>query len=65
MPSEIAHGKSNDAIADQLVLSNRAFQRHINAIFVKLILSQEEDVRQRVKAALIYLAQRSFTELST
>jgi len=56
--SEIAQGKSNHAIADQLVLSKRAVEKHINAIFLKLGLSQDEDVSRRVKAALIYLAQQ-------
>jgi DNA-binding NarL/FixJ family response regulator len=56
--SEIAQGKSNRAIADQLVLSKRAVEKHINAIFLKLNLSHDEDISRRVKAALIYLSQR-------
>jgi DNA-binding NarL/FixJ family response regulator len=56
--SEIAQGKSNQAIADQLVLSRRAVEKHINAIFLKLKLTHDEDVSRRVKAALIYLSQR-------
>jgi DNA-binding NarL/FixJ family response regulator len=56
--SEIAQGKSNQAIADQLVLSKRAVEKHINAIFLKLKLTHDEDVSRRVKAALIYLSQR-------
>jgi DNA-binding NarL/FixJ family response regulator len=59
--SEIAQGKSNQAIADQLVLSKRAVEKHINAIFLKLDLTRDEDVSRRVKAALIYLSQRSTT----
>jgi DNA-binding NarL/FixJ family response regulator len=55
---EIAQGKSNRAIADQLVLSKRAVEKHINAIFLKLRLTHDEDVSRRVKAALIYLSQR-------
>ena len=57
--SEIAQGKSNQAIADDLVLTKRAVEKHINAIFLKLGLSRAEDVSRRVKAALIYLSQRS------
>ena len=53
--SEIAQGKSNQAIADKLVLTKRAVEKHINAIFLKLGLTQAEDVSRRVKAALIYL----------
>ena len=60
--SEIAQGKSNQAIADQLVLSKRAVEKHINAIFLKLDLTRDEDVSRRVKAALIYLAQRPAAE---
>ena len=60
--SEIAQGKSNQAIADHLVLSKRAVEKHINAIFLKLDLTHDEDVSRRVKAALIYLSQRSTAE---
>jgi DNA-binding NarL/FixJ family response regulator len=54
--SELAQGKSNHAIAEHLVLTKRAVEKHINAIFLKLNLSQDEDVSRRVKAALIYLS---------
>jgi DNA-binding NarL/FixJ family response regulator len=60
--SEIAQGKSNQAIADQLVLSKRAVEKHINSIFLKLDLTRDEDVSRRVKAALIYLSQRSLAD---
>jgi DNA-binding NarL/FixJ family response regulator len=52
----MAQGKSNQAIAEQLFLSRRAVEKHINAIFMKLGLAHAEDVSRRVKAALIYLA---------
>ena len=55
--SEIAQGKSNMAIAEHLVLTKRAVEKHINAIFLKLGLTQAEDFSRRVKAALIYLSQ--------
>jgi DNA-binding NarL/FixJ family response regulator len=54
--SEIAQGKSNAAIADSLVLTKRAVEKHINSIFLKLNLSDVEDVSKRVKAALLFLA---------
>jgi DNA-binding NarL/FixJ family response regulator len=54
--SEIAQGKSNAAIADSLVLTKRAVEKHINSIFLKLSLSDSEDVSKRVKAALLFLA---------
>jgi DNA-binding NarL/FixJ family response regulator len=53
----VARGHSNQAIADELVLTKRAVEKHINAIFLKLGLSQAEEVSRRVKAALIYLAE--------
>jgi DNA-binding NarL/FixJ family response regulator len=54
--SEIAQGKSNAAIAESLVLTKRAVEKHINSIFLKLNLSDIEDVSKRVKAALLFLA---------
>jgi DNA-binding NarL/FixJ family response regulator len=55
--AEIAQGKSNSAIAESLVLTKRAVEKHINAIFLKLNLSEAEDVSKRVKAALVFLAE--------
>lgn len=52
----IAEGRSNTAIAAELVLTKRAVERHINAIFSKLDLHDAVDVSRRVKAALLYLA---------
>jgi DNA-binding NarL/FixJ family response regulator len=54
--SEIAQGKSNAAIASSLVLTKRAIERHINAIFTKLELGNPNDVSRRVKATLLFLA---------
>jgi DNA-binding NarL/FixJ family response regulator len=54
--SEIAQGRSNAAIADSLVLTKRAVEKHINSIFLKLNLSDSEDVSKRVKATLLFLA---------
>jgi DNA-binding NarL/FixJ family response regulator len=54
--AEIAQGKSNAAIADSLVLSKRAVEKHINAIFMKLGLAAADDVSKRVKAALMFLS---------
>jgi DNA-binding NarL/FixJ family response regulator len=52
----IAEGRSNSAIADELVVTKRAVERHINGIFLKLDLRDAEDVSRRVKAALLYLS---------
>jgi DNA-binding NarL/FixJ family response regulator len=54
----VAQGESNQGIADELVLTKRAVEKHINAIFLKLGLSESLEVSRRVKAALIYLAER-------
>jgi DNA-binding NarL/FixJ family response regulator len=54
--AEIASGKSNAAIAESLVLTKRAVEKHINSIFWKLGLTSSDDVSRRVKATLMYLA---------
>jgi len=56
--ARIAQGLSNAAIADELVVTKRAVERHINAIFLKLGLRDAEDVSRRVKAALVYLSSQ-------
>ncbi|MBV9310503.1 MAG: response regulator transcription factor, partial [Solirubrobacterales bacterium] len=53
---EIASGKSNSAIAESLVLTKRAVEKHVNSIFAKLGLPEDQDVSRRVKATLMYLA---------
>jgi DNA-binding NarL/FixJ family response regulator len=55
--AEIAQGKSNSAIAESLVLTKRAVEKHINSIFLKLGLTGAEDVSKRVTAALLFLAE--------
>ena len=54
--SELAQGKSNAAIARSLVLTKRAVEKHINAIFTKLELPSPDDVSRRVTAALLFLS---------
>jgi DNA-binding NarL/FixJ family response regulator len=54
---QIAQGKSNTAIAQSLVLTKRAVEKHINAIFLKLGLADAQDVSKRVKATLIMLSE--------
>jgi DNA-binding NarL/FixJ family response regulator len=51
----IAEGRSNNSIADTLMVTKRAVERHINGIFLKLDLGEASDVNRRVKAALLYL----------
>jgi DNA-binding NarL/FixJ family response regulator len=58
----IAEGKSNTAIADSLVLTKRAVEKHINAIFLKLNLSHSQEAERispRVTAALTFLSETS------
>lgn len=55
--AEMAEGKSNAAIAQSLVLTKRAVEKHIGAIFQKLGLEDDEVVSRRVTAVLLYLAE--------
>ena len=55
----MAKGNSNAAIADSLVLTKRAVEKHVNSIFMKLGLSASENVSKRVKATLMFLADIS------
>jgi DNA-binding NarL/FixJ family response regulator len=53
----IAEGKNNAAIATRLFLTERAVEKHINSIFSKLGLQEEQDVHRRVRATLLYLSE--------
>jgi DNA-binding NarL/FixJ family response regulator len=55
--SLIAEGRSNRAIAKQLYFSPRAVERHVQAIFRKLNLSDTEDDNRRVLAVLALLGK--------
>jgi DNA-binding NarL/FixJ family response regulator len=55
----LAEGKSNAAVAEGLVLSERAVEKHINSIFAKLHLPEARDAHRRVKAVLLFLAEQS------
>jgi DNA-binding NarL/FixJ family response regulator len=50
----VAEGLSNTAIAATLVLTTRAVERHINSIFAKLGLTDQQATNRRVLAALAY-----------
>jgi DNA-binding NarL/FixJ family response regulator len=54
----LAEGRSNAAVADALVLSERAVEKHINSIFAKLGLPEARDAHRRVKAVLLFLAEQ-------
>jgi DNA-binding NarL/FixJ family response regulator len=55
----VAEGLSNAAIAERLVITKRAVERHVHTIFWKLNLGEAHDVSRRVKAALLYLSGQS------
>ncbi len=52
---EMAQGKTNRAIAESLSLSESAVEKHVNAIFSKLGLSEEPQLHRRVAAVLTFL----------
>jgi DNA-binding NarL/FixJ family response regulator len=53
--AQVAQGQSNAAIAESLVLTKSAVEKHINSIFGKLGLAGAQDISHRVKAALMFL----------
>jgi DNA-binding NarL/FixJ family response regulator len=56
---ELATGFSNRIVAQRLVLSQRAVEKHINSIFAKLGLTIDDSVDRRVKAVLMFLDDRT------
>ena len=51
----MAEGRSNGAIARELVVTERAIEKHVTSIFSKLGLSAADDGHRRVLAVLKYL----------
>jgi DNA-binding NarL/FixJ family response regulator len=51
----VAEGRSNKAIGERLVITQRAVQKHVSAIFTKLGLPAGEDDDRRILAVLTYL----------
>ena len=51
----MAEGRSNQAIADKLVVTPRAVEKHVTSIFGKLRLSATEQDHRRVLAVLAFL----------
>jgi DNA-binding NarL/FixJ family response regulator len=51
----IAQGRSNNAIAAALFVSDKAVGKHIGSIFGKLDLPPSDDDNRRVRAVLAYL----------
>ena len=52
---EMAEGRSNQAIAERMFLSDRAVERQVSAIFSKLSLAATPESHRRVLAVLTYL----------
>jgi DNA-binding NarL/FixJ family response regulator len=50
-----AEGRSNGAIAQRLVVSDKAVSKHCTSIFAKLDLPPSDDDNRRVLAVLAYL----------
>jgi DNA-binding NarL/FixJ family response regulator len=53
----MAQGRSNQGIADQLVVTERAVEKHVTSIFGKLRLPHAPEDHRRVLAVLTYLQQ--------
>jgi DNA-binding NarL/FixJ family response regulator len=51
----MAEGRSNRAIAERFVVSERAVEKHVSAIFDKLTLLPSDADNRRVRAVLTYL----------
>jgi DNA-binding NarL/FixJ family response regulator len=51
----VAEGRSNKAIGERLVITERAVQKHVTSIFMKLNLPQSEDDHRRILAVLVYM----------
>jgi DNA-binding NarL/FixJ family response regulator len=53
----VAEGRSNAAIAERLVVTERAVAKHTSSIFMKLDLVASDDDNRRVLAVLAYLGR--------
>ena len=55
--SMIARGMTNAAIAAELVVTDRAVEKHINSILAKLDLPADAPFHRRVAATLVFLSE--------
>ena len=53
----MAEGRSNAAIAQRMVITERAVAKHTSSIFTKLDLQPSDDDNRRVLAVLAYLGR--------
>jgi DNA-binding NarL/FixJ family response regulator len=51
----MAQGRSNQAIASELIMSPKTVESHVRAIFQKLDLSENPDDHRRVAAVVRWL----------
>jgi DNA-binding NarL/FixJ family response regulator len=51
----VAEGRSNKGIGERLVITERAVQKHVTSIFMKLDLPQSDDDHRRILAVLAYV----------
>jgi DNA-binding NarL/FixJ family response regulator len=51
----VAEGRSNKAIAQRLFITERAVQKHVTSIFMKLGLPPSDDDHRRILAVLAYV----------
>jgi DNA-binding NarL/FixJ family response regulator len=54
---QMAEGRSNAAIAQRMVITERAVAKHTSSIFIKLNLQPSDDDNRRVLAVLAYLGK--------
>jgi DNA-binding NarL/FixJ family response regulator len=60
----MAEGRSNRAIADELVITERAVEKHVTNIFTKLGLESTRDSHRRVQAVLAFLQAEGHPRLA-
>jgi DNA-binding NarL/FixJ family response regulator len=53
----VARGMTNATIAEELVVTDRAVEKHISSILTKLDLPAEAPVHRRVAATLVFLSE--------
>ena len=59
--SEMATGATNSVVAARLGVSDHSIEKHSNAIFSKLGLTEDAEVNRRVKAVLVFLSGSAAT----
>lgn len=52
---EMARGRNNSGVAQQLFISESAVEKHVGQIFLKLGVSEQPEISRRVAAVLAYL----------